>query len=271
LRGSASLQRQHLARRRRCAPFDLHASAQGNQATPAIARRAVLLGSSVCLALSTAKPPVAHAKGNPIDPKVLEKAEEVNTAIKNLAQGPGNVQPVPLDDLVVGVIDDGSPTMMAAMIGVASTGARAVKLKGSLEEMQTAYRDGGCVAAVALDSDAVKQTTKGIGLSCENCGSDGGESPPRWFLVMEGKGKTNKQLQEDGGVTGRVESLTQPGTFVEVRRGGGIFTTGMQVCSRGRLPCRRRVEAMMMMGRRRIRKDSCRIGISGEDEGRRIE
>ena len=59
------------------------------------------------------------------------------------------------------------------------------------------------------------------------CLREAGESPPRWFLVMEGKGKTNKQLQEDGGVTGRVESLTQPGTFVEVRRGRGIFTTGI--------------------------------------------
>jgi len=155
--------------------------------------------------LSTTKPPVAHAKGNPIDPKVLEKAEEVNAAIKILAQGPGALQPVALEDLVVGVIDDGSPTMKAAMIGVASTGARAIKLKGSQEEMQMAYRDGGCVAAVALDASAIKQTTAGTGFACENCGSDGGiYMQSRAHVCMSVCARVRTHLAGPGGRVDRV-------------------------------------------------------------------
>ena len=42
------------------------------------------------------------------------------------------------------------------------------------------------------------------------------EAPPRWFLAINSKGMTNPELVEEGEVTGRVESLTQPGKFVEV-------------------------------------------------------
>jgi hypothetical protein len=50
----------------------------------------------------------------------------------------------------------------------------------------------------------------GSGLSCADCSLDGGEAPPRWFIVVQSKGRSNRQLQEEGGVTGRVESVSIP-------------------------------------------------------------
>jgi hypothetical protein len=153
----------------------------------------------------------------------LALAEQVKAAVKTIAEGgaPGQ-KPQSLEDLVVGILDDGSPEMKAAFLGIASSGAKAAKLKGSsAEAQQEGYRKQGCVAAVARNSAAIKLAMSGTGLACADCSLDGGEAPPRWFIVLDAKGKSNKDLQEEGGVTGRVESATKPGTFVELGAWGG--------------------------------------------------
>ena len=63
---------------------------------------------------------------------------------------------------------------------------------------------------IPLTFENVWQAMSGSGLSCADCSLDGGEAPPRWFIVVQSKGRSNRQLQEEGGVTGRVESASNP-------------------------------------------------------------
>ena len=46
-----------------------------------------------------------------------------------------------LEDLVVGILDDGSPEMKAAFLGTAASGAKAVKLKGPRCDTHTGSKD----------------------------------------------------------------------------------------------------------------------------------
>ena len=61
--------------------------------------------------------------------------------------------------------------------------------------MQAQYRDAGCIVAVTMNAAAIKKVMSGEGLNCVQCGSDGGAAPPKFFLVMDSQGKSNKELQ----------------------------------------------------------------------------
>jgi hypothetical protein len=73
----------------------------------------------------------------------LDMAQQVKDGVKKICTG--GSQPIPPDALSIGVVDDGTPLMASAKVGVASSGARVVVLKGSAQEVQDAYRKV-CVA-----------------------------------------------------------------------------------------------------------------------------
>ena len=75
-------------------------------------RRTLLVAGTSAL-VPAAAPRFANAA---IDPAVLEKAEKVKAAIKVLAPNSGSA----VEDMVVGVVDDGSESMLAAFLGAAA-------------------------------------------------------------------------------------------------------------------------------------------------------
>ena len=86
-----------------------------------IDRRTLLVAGTSAL-VPAAAPRFANAA---IDPAVLEKAEKVKAAIKVLAPNSGSA----VEDMVVGVVDDGSESMLAAFLGAAAAVAESTHCK----------------------------------------------------------------------------------------------------------------------------------------------
>ena len=97
----------------------------------------------------------------------------------------GSTGPVPTEDVVFAIIDDGSPDADAAFYGAAATGGQAVRLKydpkGGVkqrEKIQEEYQEKGCQCVIAPNTASIFDLMQGDGLECTNCGY-GGAAPPR--------------------------------------------------------------------------------------------
>ena len=99
-------------RRATCASLSTMPTLSGASAVVHVDRRTLLVAGTSAL-VPAAAPRFANAA---IDPAVLEKAEKVKAAIKVLAPNSGSA----VEDMVVGVVDDGSESMLAAFLGAAA-------------------------------------------------------------------------------------------------------------------------------------------------------
>ncbi len=94
---------------------------------------------------------------------------------------------------------------------------------------------------------------KGEGLLCQYCGY-AGESPPKWFIVMDGQGQDRRQIMDTAGITGKV-SLSQA------------------LCSAACRPSTRRVEGCYSKLRARLSGPQCSNAgialISGAEQSER--
>eukprot|EP00802_Teleaulax_amphioxeia_P023668 Tamp_24282.p1 GENE.Tamp_24282~~Tamp_24282.p1 ORF type:complete len:289 (+),score=65.98 Tamp_24282:57-869(+) len=142
--------------------------------------------------------------------KTLKKAEEVKAAIKKIASY-GSTGPLPTEDLVFAIIDDGSASELvnAAFLGAASSGAKAVKLKynkkggvAGREKTQAEYLAKDCVAVISPTVDPLNDLMQGTGLECNGCSYGGGGAPPKFFIILDDKGMTTQELSGEAGTTG---------------------------------------------------------------------
>jgi len=204
-------------------------------------RRSMLLASGgLALASLGSSAPASAA----VSDAILAKAEEVKAALKRINTA-GSTGPLPLDeDFIIAVIDDGSPLVQAAFIGAASTGAKAVKLKydkkggkAGRKKTQEEYQSQGCLAVITPTVDPLFELMQGAGLECETCSYGGGNAPPKYFIVMDSKGMTNKEMSGEAGVAGWGcfdETLAiVPGNIFKQKPGQGKIKTcgpyGIQV------------------------------------------
>ena len=108
-------------RRATCASLSTMPTLSGASAVVHVDRRTLLVAGTSAL-VPAAAPRFANAA---IDPAVLEKAEKVKAAIKVLAPNSGSA----VEDMVVGVVDDGSESMLAAFLGAAAAVAESTHCK----------------------------------------------------------------------------------------------------------------------------------------------
>ena len=64
----------------------------------------------------------------------------------------------------------------------------------------------------------------GVGLNCNGCSTFSEEAPPKWFIVMNSKGKTPAQLEVEGDVAGRQCEKNPDGTEICFQIGMSIAT-----------------------------------------------
>lgn len=167
--------------------------------------RRTLLAAPVGFALASLSVP-APASAKPSE-ATLKKAESIKAAILKICKA-GSTGPVPTEDVVFAIIDDGSPDVDAAFYGAAASGGQAVRLKydpkGGVKQrqkIQEEYQEKGCQCVIAPNTASIFDLMQGNGLECTNCGY-GGAAPPRWFIVLDDKGKTNKEMSGEAGTTG---------------------------------------------------------------------
>jgi len=181
-------------------------------------RRALFSGVLLSGLAAGGTPGMAVAAAGPD----LDVAEQVKAGVKKICTG--GSQPIPPDALNVGVVDDGSPLIAAAKLGVAASGAKVVLLKGSVEEVQAAYEKGDCQALVVPSVAALKKVNSGQGLQCNGCSYGGGPAPPTWIIVMDSKGKTDLELQTECELTGRVCSKDSPGVCFQLGQAVAVYS-----------------------------------------------
>eukprot|EP00961_Rhodomonas_salina_P179487 2422006-Rhodomonas_salina.1 len=104
--------------------------------------------------------------------------------------------------------------MKAALEGAKKSGAQVVPIKytkNGAEKVQQhfsadvpfqAYMDNECYAAIVPNPKILSEIMAGTGLLCKYCGY-AGESPPKWFIVMDGQGENRQQIMETAGLTGK--------------------------------------------------------------------
>jgi hypothetical protein len=191
-----------------------------------IDRRSMLVAAGG--ALLTGARPVVATPGP--DPAVVEK---IKKGVKELSRG-GSLGARPIEELVIGVIDDGSPDSMAALAGVTQAGAKvvAVPYSGDVAKAQAAYKSGGCGYAIVMNTKQLKELMAGEGLYCEDCNespfSDSSRSQPHWFIVMNSNGKSPKELEAEGSVDDRQCQVAPDGTKLCVYFSISIPTYGAE-------------------------------------------
>mmetsp|Transcript_25708 Transcript_25708/g.52349 ORF Transcript_25708/g.52349 Transcript_25708/m.52349 type:complete len:255 (+) Transcript_25708:20-784(+) len=133
-----------------------------------------------------------------------DKVKAVTEGIKTINKG-GSTGPVPIEDVVLAVIDDGSKDAKAAIAGAKASGASVVPIKYSknAEKVQAVYKENECYACIVPNPQILSELMKGEGLLCQYCGY-AGESPPKWFIVMDGQGQDRNQIMDTAGITGKV-------------------------------------------------------------------
>ena len=175
-----------------------HVSRSTPHCVPGDMDRREMLAAAGGLALANifAAPSFAAA----VPEKTLKKAEEVKAAIKKIASY-GSTGPLPTEDLVFAIIDDGSASELvnAAFLGAASSGAKAVKLKynkkggvAGREKTQAEYLEKDCVAVISPTVDPLNDLMQGTGLECNGCSYGGGGAPPKFFIILDDKGMTTQ-------------------------------------------------------------------------------
>jgi hypothetical protein len=182
-------------------------------------RRALFSASALLSGLAAGRMPGTAVAAEGPD---LDVAEQVKAGVKKICTG--GSQPIPPDALSIGVVDDGSPLMAAAKLGVAASGAKVVKLKGSVQEVQAAYEKGDCQALVVPSVAALKKVNSGPGLQCNGCSYGGGPAPPTWIIVMDSKGKTDTELQTESELTGRECSKESPGVCFQIGQAVAVYS-----------------------------------------------
>jgi len=79
------------------------------------------------------------------------------------------------------------------------------KAKGGIkgrEATQAEYLNQECVVVISPTATPLSDLMQGTGLECSGCSYGGGGAPPKWFIVMDNKGKSNKDMAGEAGVTG---------------------------------------------------------------------